>query len=123
MDEFEQFLEVVRRKAKYDQSNTWYLGPQTYLHELKKEVDEVLEEIPRARTCYLEDELADVLWDYLNAVLALEKESDVRLDSILRRAHLKYDQRVAAIESGSDWDNVKATQKQALEQEFSNSSH
>lgn len=58
MKYFEQLLEVVRRKAKYDQSNSWYLGPHTYLNELKKEVDEVFDEIPRERTCYLEDELA-----------------------------------------------------------------
>lgn len=36
MKDFEQLLEVVRRKAKYDQSNSWYLGPHTYLNELKK---------------------------------------------------------------------------------------
>ncbi|HFQ5333968.1 TPA: MazG nucleotide pyrophosphohydrolase domain-containing protein [Vibrio vulnificus] len=122
MKDFEQLLEVVLRKAKYDQSNSWYLGPHTYLNELKKEVDEVFDEIPRERTCYLEDELADVLWDYLNAIVALEKESEIRLDSILRRAYVKYSQRVAAIESGTDWADIKEAQKQALEQEYSQSS-
>ncbi|EGQ8021534.1 nucleotide pyrophosphohydrolase [Vibrio vulnificus] len=122
MKDFEQLLEVVLRKAKYDQSNSWYLGPHTYLNELKKEVDEVFDEIPRERTCYLEDELADVLWDYLNAIVALEKESEIRLDSILHRAYVKYSQRVAAIESGTDWADIKEAQKQALEQEYSQSS-
>ncbi|HFQ5197126.1 TPA: MazG nucleotide pyrophosphohydrolase domain-containing protein [Vibrio vulnificus] len=122
MKDFEQLLEVVLRKAKYDQSNSWYLGPHTYLNELKKEVDEVFDEIPRERTCYLEDELADVLWDYLNAIVALEKESEIRLDSILHRAYVKYSQCVAAIESGTDWADIKEAQKQALEQEYSQSS-
>ncbi|EHK9047303.1 nucleotide pyrophosphohydrolase [Vibrio vulnificus] len=122
MKDFEQLLEVVQRKAKYDQSNSWYLGPHTYLNELKKEVDEVFDEIPRERTCYLEDELADVLWDYLNAIVALEKESEIRLDSILHRAYIKYSQRVTAIESGTDWADIKEVQKQALEQEYAQSS-
>lgn len=34
----------------------------------------MVEEIPKDRLCYLEDELGDVLWDYLGIVLSLGKE-------------------------------------------------
>lgn len=54
----------------------------------------MIEEIPKSRQCYLEDELGDVLWDYLNILTALEKEQ--------------------GIESGKRWADIKAQQKAAL---------
>lgn len=80
-------------------------------------MDEVIDEIPNKRICYLEEELGDVLWDYLNAVLSLEKENGVKLDAIVKRACQKYEERISAIENGIDWDEVKAKQKVALAQE------
>lgn len=90
MGNFEKLLEIARRKSAFDQTNTWYSGSETYLSELRAEIDEVVEEIPKNRTCYLEDELGDVLWDYLNTVLALEKESGITVESVLIRAFHKY---------------------------------
>ncbi|AYC06897.1 MazG nucleotide pyrophosphohydrolase domain [Vibrio cholerae] len=77
-------LEVAKRKSEFDKNNSWYLGSSTYLAEIKKEVDEVVEEIPKNRLCYLEDELGDVLWDYLNAILSLEKEAGVKIESVVK---------------------------------------
>ncbi|EKO3566897.1 nucleotide pyrophosphohydrolase, partial [Vibrio metschnikovii] len=61
----------------------------------------------------------DVLWDYLNAVLSLEKEKGIKLDSIIERACRKYDERITAIESGISWDEVKEKQKSELAREQS----
>lgn len=118
MKEFDKLLEIARRKFEFDKNNTWYSGSVTYLSEIKKEIDEVLEEIPNNRICYLEDELADVLWDYLNAVLSLEKEIGVNAKSIIKRASEKYEERISAIENGVSWDSVKRKQKLNLEQEY-----
>ncbi|MDG3086470.1 MazG nucleotide pyrophosphohydrolase domain-containing protein [Vibrio hannami] len=117
MKDFEKLIEIARRKSLFDEGNDWSNGSETYLSEIKKEVDEVVEEVPKSRVCYLEDELGDVLWDYLNAVIALEKEQGVQLSSVLKRASQKYDERVSGIESGESWKDVKTRQKVRLEEE------
>ncbi|ESP92578.1 putative pyrophosphatase [Pseudoalteromonas luteoviolacea 2ta16] len=117
MQDFEKVLEVAKRKSVFDQTNSWYSGSSTYLSSLKDEITEVTEEIPKNRTCYLEDELGDVLWNYLNILLSLEKESGIDVNSVLKRAYVKYEQRVSAIEAGGSWAEVKEAQKQILARE------
>ena len=71
-DGIAKLFEVVRKKGQIDQESNWSKGHATYLAEIKKELVEVEEEIGLGRICYLEDELGDVLWDYLNLLLCLE---------------------------------------------------
>ena len=59
------------------------------------------EEIPLGRKCYLEDELGDVLWDYLSALVCLKKEKGINIESIFNRAFQKYEERVSGIECGN----------------------
>ncbi|RXF03946.1 MazG nucleotide pyrophosphohydrolase domain-containing protein [Pseudoalteromonas sp. PS5] len=120
MKEFEQLLTIAKRKSEFDQTNSWSNGAATYLNEIKKEVDEVIEEIPRNRSCYLEDELGDVLWDYLNILCALESEAGVDIRSVLARACKKYEERISGIESGKLWKDIKEKQKSELANEQSN---
>ncbi|MGF1780475.1 MazG nucleotide pyrophosphohydrolase domain-containing protein [Vibrio fluvialis] len=101
----EALLAIAQRKSDIDQSSDWFQGAQTYLHEIQSELQEV------------EEELGDVLWDYLNLLLALEKESEIKLESVIARACKKYEQRISAIEQGIRWDEVKAQQKVALQTE------
>lgn len=117
MENFEKLLAIVRRKSVYDLNNPWYSGPESYLQGLKDEVNEVIEEIPRMRACYLEDELGDLLWNSLNAVVALEKERGIRLEAVLGRACLKFEARLSGIEAGRSWQEIKDEQKQALARE------
>lgn len=117
MENFAKLLEIVRRKAVYDRNNPWYHGPESYLNGLKDEVDEVIEEIARQRSCHLEDELGDLLWNTLNAVVALEKTHGVRLEAVLERAGRKFGERLAGLEAGRSWQAIKDEQKQALERE------
>lgn len=117
MDHFAQLLAIVRRKAVFDRNNPWYTGPESYLNGLHGEVAEVLEEIAQARTCYLEDELGDLLWNCLNAIVALEKSTDVRLEAVLARACRKFEGRVAWLEAGLSWQEIKETQKAELAEE------
>ena len=118
MNEFDRLLEIAARKSKYDSINSWYDGPETYLCEIKKEIQEVIEEIPRNRRCYLEEELGDVLWDYLNILFALEKESNIDISSVFVRACKKYEERISGIESGKLWAEIKAMQKASLAAEY-----
>ncbi|KID57137.1 nucleotide pyrophosphohydrolase [Pseudoalteromonas luteoviolacea] len=119
MRDLESLLDIAKRKYVYDQTNSWYSGSETYLSALKDELAEVLEEIPKQRICHLEDELGDILWNYLNIILALEKESGVDMHSVLNRAVKKYEQRVSTIEQGGSWQRVKEKQKKMLEEEQS----
>ncbi len=114
MNDLERLLQIARRKYQYDQQSGWGLGAITYLNDIKTEVDEVLEERPKARRCYLEDELADIIWNYANALIALENKQEITIDAVLRRACDKFDQRVTGIESGQTWQQVKMRQKQQL---------
>lgn len=118
MENFDTLLDIVRRKSAYDRNNPWYAGPQSYLAGLKDEVDEVLDEIARQRGCYLEDELGDLLWNCLNAIVALQKGGEVTLESVLARACRKFETRLSGLEAGRAWDDIKREQKAALAAEF-----
>ncbi|PNH89418.1 MazG nucleotide pyrophosphohydrolase domain-containing protein [Vibrio diazotrophicus] len=111
---FEQLLSIARRKSVIDTTSDWFNGSQTYLNEMRTELDEVLEEIPLNRRCYLEQELGDLLWDYLNLLLALESETEIQLESVLERACIKFQQRVSGLENGFLWSDIKARQKISL---------
>ena len=117
MKDFEILLEIAKRKAKIDTNNNWFFGSQTYLSEIKKEIDEVNTELSQNRICYLEDELGDVLWDYINALVALEKERGISVENVLGRACKKYEERIRGIENGELWNDVKKRQKIALAEE------
>ncbi len=118
MKQLDILLNIAKRKSNIDQTNDWSNGSETYLSEIKSEIDEVIEEIPKNRLCFLEDELGDVLWDYLNVVIALEKESGVDVNSVLNRACKKYEERISGLENGKLWNDTKAKQKSELEKEY-----
>ncbi len=114
-------LAVVRRKNKIDQQSQWSDGSSTYLAEIRNELNEVEEELQLERQCYLEDELADVLWDYMNTLVCLESEKGINIERVFKRSLRKFEQRVSALESGVTWDAIKKIQKQALELELKGS--
>ena len=107
-DSVAKLFEVVKKKAQIDQTNSWSNGFSTYLNEIKKELAEVEEEIHSDRICYLEDELGDVLWDYLNLLLCLENEKGINVVNVFERALSKYDERISNIEAGIMWAETKA---------------
>ena len=113
-----QLIKIVNRKNAIDQQNDWYGGSQTYLVEISKELDEVKVEIESGRQPYLEEELGDVLWDYLNLLTSLEKEGKVDLEKVFERAVIKYGERIDAIENGGTWAEIKAIQKERLAAEL-----
>lgn len=123
MEELNTLLTLARRKSDIDKNNHWYQGPGTYLSAMKTEIDEVTEEIERSRRCYLEDELGDVLWNYLNVLTSLEKESGICPQNVLARACKKYEERISGIESGEAWSEIKQRQKRLLAVEYSDRNH
>lgn len=117
MKHFETLLLIARRKAVIDTGSKWSEGARTYLGEMNNEIAEVCAELTSGRQCYLEDELGDVLWDYLNALAALEKSHGISVEKVLQRACRKYEERISGIENGRLWKDIKLHQKQAIAQE------
>jgi NTP pyrophosphatase (non-canonical NTP hydrolase) len=118
--EFEKLMALSELKLKRDLKGTWSSGSSTYFKALFDELDEVSEELHSDRQCYLEDELGDVLWDYLCLLKHLENENKVDIKSLLQRAKKKYDRRMTGILNGETWENIKSEQKQLLEEEQRN---
>jgi NTP pyrophosphatase (non-canonical NTP hydrolase) len=110
-NEFERLLAVAQRKNKFDQSNTWSNGSKTYLAEIRKELVEVEDEIETNNKPELEEELGDVLWDYLNLLLSLDEENKISINSVLSKAINKFDERISAIENGQSWSEIKEVQR------------
>lgn len=112
MADLTTLLDIARRKREYDKTNPWYEGPESYLRGIGHEVEEVLAELEQGELHDLEAELGDVLWDTLNAILALEKTHGVSMASILERTTVKYDERITGIENGLTWAEVKRQQQE-----------
>jgi NTP pyrophosphatase (non-canonical NTP hydrolase) len=112
-----QLLDLVYRKNQLDQLGNWSNGSSTYLVEIRKELAEVEDELELDRQCYLEDELGDILWDYLNILQCLKTERDISIDRVFSRAVTKYDERISGIEQGGSWTDVKIIQKARLSRE------
>lgn len=107
MADLTTLIDVAKRKREFDKTNPWFKGPESYLNDISSEVDEVLETLPRGDLSHLEEELGDVIWDTLNAILALEKSHSVDIHSVLRRAAKKYTYRINGLEQGLSWQEVK----------------
>lgn len=114
----EQLFAVAQRKNHLDQTSGWSQGSSTYFTAIKAELDEVEEELRSERQPHLEEELSDVLWDYFNLLLCLEREEKIDLGRVFERAVTKFDERVSGLETGISWAQVKKEQKQRLEHEL-----
>ena len=111
-------LALVERKNRIDFKGKWSVGSKTYLGEIRKELAEVEEEIEAGRLCYLEEELGDVLWDYLNIVRCLADEQGVVVERVFERVRTKFEERISGMEDGESWADIKARQKARLAEEY-----
>jgi NTP pyrophosphatase (non-canonical NTP hydrolase) len=110
--EFEKLFAIAQRKHRFDETNPWCEGSQTYFSGLHSEIHEVAQELADGHREDLEEELGDVLWDYLNLLLCLNKEDKISIDAVLNRTIDKFEERVSGIEQGEAWSAIKARQKQ-----------
>ena len=114
----EQLQAVAQKKAQRDLKGTWFQGSQTYLDALVDEVFEVKTELQLGRKCFLEDELADLLWNIVCLLEHLELEGKVEQKQVFHRALKKYSERVTERLPYETWNDVKARQKLELEKEY-----
>jgi NTP pyrophosphatase (non-canonical NTP hydrolase) len=102
---------------------TKYLDIDFSINELLLEVEEVKAEIKPNNIPYLEDELGDILWDWLLLVSNLKRLGLVtNHQNIINRAIKKYKERVLPFKGDmSDsiiWKEVKKRQKEELKREL-----
>lgn len=116
---FDELIALSALKLRRDLEGTWSKGSSTYFKAIFDELDEVSEELHSNRSCYLEDELGDVLWDYLCLLKHLENENKIDINSLFQRASRKYARRIEGILNGEMWDDIKSEQKLLLENEQS----
>lgn len=115
--EFEKLLLLVKEKYEIDKKGSWSKGSETFFEEIHKELEEVKEEMGADKQVFLEDELGDVLWDYLHLLYNLDQEGKIELENVFSRSLKKYTERVEGIQNQSSWQEIKKKQKLELEQE------
>lgn len=120
-----KIYKVIKKKHKIAKTRWkwwWEETPLTYLNELLGEVEEVKQELGKEKNMvYLEDELGDILWDYLNVLWLLDKEWKIKKWRILKKSYKKFEERIDAIwEKWMSWKEIKEKQKLRLEKRHKN---
>ena len=116
-DLLKQLQAIAAIKSQRDLQGTWFQGSSTYLDALVEEVTEVKEEIALGRQAFLEDELGDLLWNFVCLIEHLEVDKKIDKDRVFQRSVKKYSERVAERAPNETWDDVKARQKLELQKE------
>lgn len=97
-----------------------YSSRKPYLEEIKKEINEVTEEIKKHNHIYLEDELADVLRDYINLLVGLKNEWYIsNVNSVIETCKGKYGKRISDKLEGIVREETKKQQKKDLKERHS----
>jgi NTP pyrophosphatase (non-canonical NTP hydrolase) len=114
----EQLQCIAAIKSGRDIEGKWFQGCVTYLDGIVDEVAEVKEELELGRQCFLEDELGDILWDFVCLIAHLELEKKIDKVRVFERSVKKYSERVVKCCPGETWANVKLRQKLELQAEL-----
>jgi NTP pyrophosphatase (non-canonical NTP hydrolase) len=128
MEQFiHQYITLTKQKQQRQKNISWlnFWDPQHRLEWLINEVQEVSDELKPNNQIYLQDELWDIFWNYMNFLTLLEDKwyiSDTK--TILQQSYNKFHERTSAVidktdKSSSDLarDEVKKTQKKRLKQQ------
>ncbi|EHQ9271120.1 MULTISPECIES: MazG nucleotide pyrophosphohydrolase domain-containing protein [Vibrio] len=117
-----ELQKIAALKSQRDLKGSWFKGSSTYLDALVEEISEVKEELVSGRQCFLEDELGDLLWDFVCLIEHLELEGKVDKERVFQRSVDKYAERVTNRSPGETWDDVKLRQKLELKKECDSTS-
>lgn len=104
---------------KWDEM-TWYKWSKTYFKEIRNEIQEAENEL-NTHQVYLEDELWDVLWDYLCLLNSLKQEWKITsVNKVIERAYKKFSWRIniETWDYNGIWEEIKKQQKQELKNEI-----
>jgi len=108
------------QELKKNRDNGYYktfLESDHFFDAITHEVEEAKKENIPNNSIYLEDELGDILWDYMNLLYFLDQEGKISQENIFERCIKKYSERTEWLKNGILWNDVKYTQKENLEKE------
>ncbi len=128
MEQFiDQYIALTKQKQQRQKNISWssFWDPQHRLQSLINEVQEVSDELKLNNQVYLQDELWDIFWNYMNFLTLLESQwyiSDINI--VLQQSFKKFSERTSAVIDKTDKpssdiarDEVKKIQKERLEQQ------
>jgi len=120
----EKLIELADVKNRIDikRGEEKYFDNEWMINELLSEIEEVKDEIKPNNQPFLEDELGDILWDWLILVEKLKAKGLVNShEAIIKRVVKKYSERIESLVGDSTdtkrWQEVKEKQKKALKKE------
>ncbi len=115
------FLSQKRIEDLENDDKWWYNGYETFLKWMREEIDEMEQELKENNSVHLEDELGDILWDYLSFINVLEKRNYISsAEKVFERIHKKYGERLKPVygqNTENAWYEIKKKQKEELHQE------
>ena len=126
----EQYITLTKQKQERQKNIIWldFWNPQHRLEGLINEVQEVSDELKPNNKVYLQDELWDIFWNYMNFLTLLESQwyiSDI--NTIFQKSFEKFQERTLAVIDKTDKkssddarDKIKKIQKERLTQQHNN---
>ena len=126
----EQYITLTKQKQERQKNIIWldFWNPQHRLEGLINEVQEVSDELKPNNKVYLQDELWDIFWNYMNFLTLLESQwyiSDI--NTVFQKSFEKFKERTLAVIDKTDKkssdearDKVKKNQKERLTQQHNN---
>lgn len=116
LNEYMSMVKKIREFRRTDRPE-WH-DSLVYLQGLKDEIIEVQDEILDDNVIYLEDELSDILWDYMNFLYLLEDGGKIdSWKSVFKKSMSKYDERITDQLNGVTRKETKEMQKARLKKE------
>ncbi len=91
-----------------------YISWRFYFDLIEEEILEAKKELKKDNSVYLEDELSDILWNYLSLLHCLEEEWYISKQQVLERCLKKFSERTEWIEAWVLWNKIKSQQKREL---------
>lgn len=121
-NKLDTYMWYIKQKFDFNQTkNQSWNNPTTYMQGIQDELEEVKVEFEANNTIYLEDELGDILRDYLNLLHTLERNGKIRsVDHVISHSLTKYSERVTNHINWIDRKDTKNKQKKELEQDYIN---
>jgi NTP pyrophosphatase (non-canonical NTP hydrolase) len=127
MQNFKELIKLANYKDGIDKkrADKKFIDPLFLLDEIVGEVAEVKEELKKNNRAYLEDELGDILWGWVNLVEKLKLQGYIDShESIIKNALKKYEQRILSLKGDERdyqiWEDIKKKQKIDLDKKSFN---
>ena len=126
MDQFiEKYITLIKDKQQRQKNISWltFGDPKQWLQALIDEVQEVDDELELDNKIYLEDELWDIFWNYMNFLVLLKFQWYIwSPEDILKQSYQKFYEITSAVLDKKDKktsddarDKVKKIQKERLQ--------